>query len=989
MIKDYGDTISLTLDGKQIQAAQNEPLIEVITKHAVDVAHICYHPALGPIETCDTCIVMVNGELTRACATKATAGLTVDTQHKNATNARNEALNRVLYNHNLYCTICDYNNGTCEIHNTTSRANIHHQRYPFTPKPYAIDNSNPFYRYDPDQCISCGRCVEACQNVQVNETLSINWEAERPYVVWDGGKNINDSSCVSCGHCVTVCPCNALMEKSMLGQAGHFTGIPAGVRDPSIDLVKSIEPFTGLSPIFALSDAEAAMREGDIKRTKTVCTYCGVGCSFDVLTRGRKILKIDPQTEAPANSISTCVKGKFGWDYVNAKERLTTPLIREGERFREASWEEALAVVATRLHAIKNRHGAHSLGFIGSSKCSNEEAYLIQKLARSVVGTNNVDNCSRYCQAPATVGLWRTVGYGGDAGSIHDIEQAELVIIIGANSAESHPVLATRIKRSQKLHGQTLIVADLRKNELAERADIFLKPRPGTDIIWLSAVSHYILQNNLEDKAFLSQWVHHLDAYKASLAPFTLEFAERMTGISQDTLKTVAQKIAAAKSVCGLWAMGVTQHTSGSDTSTAISNLLLITGNYMRPGTGGYPLRGHNNVQGTSDFGAINTFFPGYQQVSDASIREKFSRAWQTPVPDTPGLNNHQMVQAIHDGDLKALYIMGEDMGIVDANANHVQAAFEKLEFMVVHELFMSYTAQFADVVFPAAASLEKEGTFVNTERRIQRFYEAMPPYANSRPDWMILRDVAKHMGHDWGYTHPADIMQEVAALTPLFAGVTYERLAGYRSLQWPVAADGTDTPQLYTQAFHFEDGKARLYPLEWHEPTDKPDDVFDLHLNNGRLLEHFHEGNMTYKSEGLRVKVPDTFVEVSPELAAARDLKTGDWVRLRSRRGAVRVQVLVTERVQGNELYMPMNSASEAVNRLTSNEVDRTTDTPAYKELAVSMEKLGDSGASPLPRHNPRFATPTPQLGVEVERKWAREDYVFPDKPRPEGGKV
>ncbi len=978
MIREYGDSVRLSVDGETVEAREGEWLLEVLERQQKNIPHVCFHEALGPLQTCDTCLVEVEGKLVRSCAEPVRDGLSVATRSQRAVAARAEAIGRILKNHSLYCTICDNNNGDCTVHNSVHQAGLTHQKYPFTPKPYELDDSNPFYVYDPDQCILCGRCVEACQNVQVNETLSIDWESAAPRVLWDGGRSVNDSSCVSCGHCVTVCPCNALMEKTMLGEAGHFSK-PSSAREPGIEFVKALEPRIGLGPVFALSDAEAKLREGDIEKTKTVCTYCGVGCSFDVWTKGRKILKIQPRAEAPANGISTCIKGKFGWDYVNSPERLTTPLIRDGDRFREASWDEALSHIARRLLKLKRAYGPDSLGFIGSSKCSNEESYLIQKLARAVFKTNNVDNCSRYCQSPATVGLWRTVGHGGDAGSIADIEQADLVLIIGSNTAESHPVLATRVKRSQKLRGQTVIVADLRKHEMAERADIFLKPRPGTDLVWLSALTKYILEHNLADETFLRERVNGLEAYRASLAPFTLEYAEAVSGIPRETLKNVAEKIAASGSVCALWAMGITQHTGGSDASTAISNLLLMTGNYGRPGTGAYPLRGHNNVQGTSDFGAVNTFFPGYQPVADDAVREKFSRAWGTELSATPGLNNHQMVGAIHDGRLKGVYLLGEDMALVDANANHVQAALEKLEFFVVQDLFLTTTASYADVVLPAAASLEKEGTFTNTERRIQRFYRVMEPYADTRPDWWILTEVARHLGQDWGYRHPSEVMAEAARLTPLFAGVNYERLGGYRSLQWPVAEDGSDSPLLYTEGFPFEDGRARLYPLTWIEPTDQPDETYDLHLNNGRVLEHFHEGNMTYKSSGIAAKVPTSFLELSPALAAERGIQDGDWVRVVSRRGAVKVQALITERVQGNELYLPMNSTNEPVNRLTSNEVDRASDTPAYKELAVRLEKLGKGGRSPLPRTNPRYSQPTPQEGVEVERKWRRDDYTIP----------
>lgn len=982
-------SVRLTIDGRPADGHPGEPLTDVLNRAGAGVPHVCYHPSLGPIQTCDTCLVEVGGELVRACATEVTAGLVVRTQAPPVEAARAEAMQRIIGNHQLYCTICDRNNGDCEVHNATKAAGIEHQRYPFQPKPYPVDATNPFYQYDPDQCILCGRCVEACQNVQVNETLSIDWEAEVPRVLWDGGSTVQDSSCVSCGHCVTVCPCNALMEKSMIGEVGHFTGWPEALREPAINVIKSIEPYTGYSPIFALSDAEARMREADVEKTKTVCTYCGVGCAFDVWTKGRTILKIEPTAQAPANGISTCVKGKFGWDFVNSERRLTTPLIRDGDRFREASWDEALDHIAERLLASKAEHGPDSLAFIGSSKCTNEEAYLIQKIARAAIGTNNVDNCSRYCQAPATQGLWRTVGYGGDAGSISDIAQADLVLIVGSNTAESHPVLATRIKRAQKLDGQTVIVADLRKHEVAQRADVFLRPNPGTDLIWLSAVTKCILDEGWEAKGFLAEKVHHLDAYRESLAPFTLEAAEERTGIPQATLRDVAKQVAEADTVCGLWAMGVTQHVMGSDTSTAISNLLLVTGNYGRPGTGGYPLRGHNNVQGTSDFGSINTFFPGYQPVDDADVRKKFSEAWGVRLSDRKGLNNHEMIDAVHRGDLKAMYVMGEEISVVDANANYVRAALEQLDFLVVQDLFFSHSAQYADVVLPASPSLEKEGTFVNTERRIQRLYRALDPLPGSRPDWEILVDLGQRLGQDWAYPSPEAVMREIATLTPLFAGVTYHRLAGYGSLQWPVSEDGTDTPLLYTERFAFDDGKARLYALDWREPTDQPDATYDLHLNNGRILEHFHEGNMTYETPGIVEKVPGTFVEVSPELAAARELADGDWVRLVSRRGQVRVQVLVTDRVRDGELYMPMISTAQAVNLLTSSEVDDASDTPAYKEVAVRLEKLGLNGRRPLPTHNPRSGHPTPQAGVEVERKWARPDYAFPTQRRPADGRI
>src|ERR1700674_244752 len=454
--------ISLTIDGVVQEAASGERLIDVINRAGVQISQVCYHPQLGPIQTCDTCMVEISGRLVRACATPVSAGMNILTKSEIAAAAQREAFDRILTNHVLYCTVCDNNNGNCTVHNTERLLGIEHQPIPYHSKPYEEDHSNPFYRYDPQQCILCGRCVQACQNVQVNETLSINWEDPHPRVLWDGGSTIGESSCVSCGHCITVCPCNALMEKSMLGHAGFLTALPSRALDGMIDVIKGIEPETGFGAILRVSEIESAMRESRVRRTKTVCTYCGVGCSFNVWTKDRHILKVEP-SEGPANGVSTCVKGKFGWDFVNSRDRLTKPLIREGSTFREATWDEALDLVATKFSEIKQAHGPDAIGLIASSKCTNEEAYLMQKLARAGIGTNNVDNCSRYCQSPATMGLFRTVGHGGDSGSISDVEQADLVLIIGSNTAESHPVIATRVKSSHKLNGQKLIVFDLRE----------------------------------------------------------------------------------------------------------------------------------------------------------------------------------------------------------------------------------------------------------------------------------------------------------------------------------------------------------------------------------------------------------------------------------------------------------------------------------------------------------------------------------------------
>ncbi|MFD1928562.1 formate dehydrogenase subunit alpha [Sporosarcina siberiensis] len=969
--------MTLKINGENYTFENGLSIIQVLNHYKIEHPQICHLPEVDPIETCDTCIVEVDGKLVRSCSTKAVSGMSISLSSPRAKAAQTEAMDRILENHLLYCTVCDNNNGNCKIHNTVDLMEIEHQKYPFEPKCSvdSVDFSHPFYRYDPNQCIACGQCVEACQNLQVNETLTMDWERDRPIVLWDGGAKINDSSCVGCGHCITVCPCNALMEKTMLGEAGFMTSMPEEIMTPMIDLIKDVEP--GYSGIMAISDAEAAMRETRTEKTKTVCTFCGVGCSFEVWTKDRKILKIEPVSEAPVNAISTCVKGKFGWDFVNSEERLTQPLIRRGDEFVEASWEEALDLVAEKLGTVRKEHGKDGVGFISSSKITNEENYVMQKLARQVFETNHVDNCSRYCQSPATDGLFRTVGMGGDAGTIKDIAKAGLVIIVGANPAEGHPVLATRVKRAHKLHGQKLIVADLRKNEMAERSDIFIRPKQGTDQVWLMAVTKYMIDQGWHDTAFIQENVNFFSDFQEVLTKYTLDYAFEQTGIKKETLIEIAEMIRDADGTCILWGMGVTQNTGGSDTSAAISNLLLATGNYRRPGAGAYPLRGHNNVQGACDMGSLPGWLPGYQHVSDDDARQKFERAYGVEIDNKPGMDSVEMIRAADKGIMKAMYIVGEDMALVDSNANHVDQVLSNLDFLVVQDIFFSRTAQYADVILPAVPSLEKDGTFTNTERRVQRLYKALPNLGNTRQDWWIVQEIANRLGANWNYSHPSDIFDEMASLSPLFSQANYEVLKDWNSFFWG-SHDGSSTPLLYVDGFNFPDKKARFAMSDWIEPVEFPTE-FDLHINNGRLLEHFHEGNLTNKSAGIQSKVPEIFVELSPELAEERGVLTGSIVRLISPYGALKVPAIVTDRVQGNELFLPLNSVlkESAINFLTGPATDERTNTPAFKQTKVRMELLQKEGENPLPSTNHRNKKRNPTKGIEVERKWARPGYV------------
>ena len=969
--------VHFLLDGQPVDAAADGSILDLARARGRNIPSLCYHPRLGPLETCDTCLVLVDGELVRSCATRPVEGARIETSGARVEAAQRAAMDRVTQNHEFACTVCDRNNGDCELHNTAVRMGIRSQDY--RPKPYPVDETNPFYAYTPSQCILCGRCVEACQDVVVNEVLHIDWSLTPPRVVWDHGAPIDRSSCVSCGTCATVCPVDAILEKSMRGRAAHFSRLAPETRARLVSWTKAASPDLG--PLWLASDLEAATRTASLRRTKTVCTFCGVGCSFEVWTRGREILKVLPTAESPANGIASCVKGKFGYDFVNSPQRLTRPLAREGDRFVEIGWDEALDRIAGRLREIRERHGPDSIGVIATCTGTDEEAYLTQKFARQVIGTNNVDNCARYCQAPATTGLFRTVGIGADAGSMDDIERADLVMTIGSNAAEAHPVLAGRVKRAQKLRGTKLLVVDPRRHELAERADLFLSPRPGTDIVLLNAVARYLIEQGWEARSFIEERTVNFEAFRAGLDRYTLEFAEEVTGVARAEIVRMAEMFHAARSACILWAMGITQHQNGSDTSTAICNLLLVTGNFGRPATGGYPLRGHCNVQGVSDFGCLPTFLPGYQKIDDSEARGRVEAEWKTSLPRTKGLTSTEMVDAALDGRLRALYILGEDKLLADANEAKVGSAFEKLELLVVQDLFLTRTAECADFVLPVAASLEKEGTFVSTERRLQRLYRAFPPLGDARTDGEIVIALARRLGADWSYPGAKEVLDEVARVTPAFAGASFERLEGFRSLLWPIAADGRDTPTLHLERFAFPDGKARFHPVAWTEPTGAGDE-YDLALDNGRLLEHFHWGNLTYEDAGIRSKVPHTFVEVSPELARERGLAEGEWVRLVSPVGQAKARAHITERVRGHTLFLTLHDRGEgAVNRLTQDVRDGPTTTPDYKGARVRLERLDSPGPleSPLPVSNPRGKVRSPQIGVRVEEKWSRAEYRLP----------
>lgn len=978
-------SIKFLLNGREATGEEGKPLISVLGEEGVYVPSICWEPSLRPLGTCDTCIVEVDGELRRACEVTLREGLRVNTQSERVLGKREEAISSLIREHLLYCTLCD-NNLDCRLHEAVVRSRVRKQTY--THKGYPRDESNPFYIYDPEQCLLIGKCVEACQNLVVNEVIRIDWNMNPPRVVWSDGVDIDHSACVSCGTCVTACPVNALMEKSILGKGGIFTKL----RD-KVNLDSLLGGEKDFSLFLALSEVDSAMRERYVRRTKTVCPFCGVGCSYEVWTRGREVLKVEPRSESPANGIATCVKGKFGWDFLNSRERVTHPMVREGDRWVRTDWDSALKLVGEKLREVISKYGPDSVGVIASCTSTNEEAYLVQKLARTVIGTNNVDNCARYCQAPATVGLMRTVGYGADSGSFRDIEEADLVVIIGSNTAEAHPVLAGRIKRGKKLRGQRLAVIDVRRHEMAERADLFLSPRPGTDLVLLKGLSKYILDMGWEDREFLRSRVENLEEYKRSLEGYTIEEVERVTGVKGEEVKRLAEMIHSSGKVVWLWAMGVTQHQDGSDVSTEICNLQLITGNFGREGTGGYPLRGHANVQGACDMGALPNLLPGYLDVTDPRAREKFSRAWGKEVPGNKGTSSTEMVEEVLKGRLKALIVFGEDKVLADADQRKVREALGKLELLVVVDMFMTRTGELAGVFLPTASSLEKEGTFTNTERRIQRLYRAFPPPGEAKTDLEIVQGIANSLGAGWDYRSPREVMEEISRIVPEFAGVTYDRLEGFRSLLWPVSPDGRDTRTLYLDRFWTPSGKARLYPTPDYPGRGEGEVVAQrtVSLDNGRALEQFHWTNVTGKSRGLMYKFPGAYLEVSREIAEEYGIGTGDEVVLESEEGRVTVKAQVSQSLRGEAAFLYIHDSGEAAVNLLTEGLDPVSKTPGYKDTKVRVVEVRKCGGcqSPVPAHSPRNGKRVPVAEVGKEERRRRLGTVFSEKDGGSGGGV
>jgi formate dehydrogenase major subunit len=695
--------------------------------------------------------------------------------------------------------------------------------------------------------------------------------------------------------------------------------------------------------LFEIAQSIGDKRLEELTVADTTCAYCAVGCRFDLYSDGEEILAARPTEaeNAPVNGISTCVKGKFGYDFINSDDRLTTPLVRdEHGEFREATWDEALTRVAEGFGAIKDEHGGEALSVIASSKATNEENYLMGKFARQVLGTNSVDNCNRLCHSSTVAGLAQTYGYGAASISTEDLELADCILLTGSNTTEAHPVLATRIKQNVR-DGADLLVFDPREIQIAEYATQYSRVKPGYDAVWINGITRYIIENDLHDEAFVAERTTGFEEVREAVQEFTPERVEEVTGVPHEEIAAAAETIAGADRCVFGWTLGLTEHSHGTENVIAMANLAAITGNLGKPGAGVSPFRGQNNVQGGGgDMGPLPDNFPGYQDIADDEVRAKFEEAWDCDISGEYGYYTTQMFLAADEGDLRGMYIIGENSALSEPGVNHAEQVLRDLEFLVVQDLFVTETAEYADVVLPASSFVEKTGTFTNTDRTVQMVKQVMEPKGDSRPDWRILQDLANRMGWDWDYESTAEVMREVNSLTPLYGGVTHERVEAEGGLQWPCwDEDHPGTERLYTEDFNTDDGLAHLQGIGYSEPAETPDDDYPFTLTTGRVLYQYHTGTMTHREEGIMQYTPSDFVEVHPDTARNHGIESGDMVTVESRRGEIVVPAQVTDRVGPDTVFVPIHFAESAVNRLTDEEhLDPAAATPEFKVSAVRI---------------------------------------------------
>jgi formate dehydrogenase alpha subunit len=841
--------------------------------------------------------------LPTSCTTPVEEGMIIHTETDEIQSIRRSIVELAIANHPTDCLVCDKSQ-ECELLKVArylgvEKSSADRLRRAALVRP--TDTSNPAFDIDPNKCILCGKCVRVCHEIVGLGAIDFAFRGYNTQIGPFELKPIAQSVCQSCGECVERCPTAALMPKHVI----------------------------------------PAQRE-----VKTICPYCGVGCSLYLGIRGQKVVQVRGDYESPVNKGGLCVKGRYGIDFVNHPDRLTRPLIRKEdapkgvsknkifEAFREADWDEALERVTKGLARILDRHGPDAIGVLSSAKCTNEDNYVIQKFARAVLGTNNVDHCARLCHASTVAAALSAFGDGAMSNSISDIDHADVVFVIGSNTTECHPIIGRKIKLVVRSNKAKLIVADPRAIELSDMAEVHLNHLPGTDVALLNGMMQQIIQEGLYDKTFVEERCEDFGPFLESLSRYTLEAVEEITGVPSEKIRQSALLFARAKRAMVLYGMGITQHTTGTDNVKAVANLLMLTGNLGRRGTGFSPLRGQNNVQGACDMGALPNVFPGYQRVNEQSVRSKFEKAWGKDLDGNPGLTLTEIFDAAHEGKIKAMYIVGENPMLSEADLWHARGALAKLDLLVVQDLFLTETAQMADVVLPAASFVEKDGTFTNTERRVQRVRKATEPPGEAKLDWEIISEVAARLGYPLAYGSSAEIMDEIAQVTPIYHGINFDRL-NKKGLQWPCWDQGhPGTPILHKG--RFTRGRGKFHVVHDSPPAELPSGTYPILLSTGRILEHWHTGSMSHRSRVLESLVPESRVEISPEDAARLGIDEGDEIYLSSRRGRVQTKVRKTNRVKPGQAFMPFHWSEAPANVLTNPVVDPLAKIPEYKVSSV-----------------------------------------------------
>src|SRR5450830_1084862 len=903
------EMITLTIDGYEVTVPVGTSLMRAAAEYGVNIPKLCATDSLEPFGSCRLCLVEIEGRrgYPASCTTPAEAGMVVRTQSAQLQEIRKGVMELYISDHPLDCLTCPAN-GNCELQDMAGVTGLREVRYGYEGSNHLAlkkDKSNPYFTFESSKYIVCNRCVRACEETQETFALTISGRGFEARVSAGQNEAFMESECVSCGACVEACPTATLTEKSViwLGQAEH--------------------------------------------KVTTTCAYCGVGCSLDAEMKGNQVVRMVPSKDGKANEGHACVKGRFAWGYATHKDRILKPMIRSKitDPWREVSWDEALDYAASEFKRIQAKYGQDSIGGIVSSRCTNEEGYLVQKLVRAAFGNNNVDTCARVCHSPTGYGLKTTLGESAGTQTFKSVEQSDVILVIGANPTDGHPVFASRMKKRLR-QGARLIVIDPRRIDLVEsphiRATHHLQLRPGTNVAMVTALAHVVVTEGLMAEDFIAerceprafeQW--RTFVAKSENSP---EATESITGVPAAEVRAAARLFATSGNGAIFYGLGVTEHAQGSTAVMGIANLAMATGNVGREGVGVNPLRGQNNVQGSCDIGSFPHELPGYRHVADTTVRTLFEQAWGVPLQAEPGLRIPNMFEAAMDGSFMGLYCQGEDIVQSDPNTQHVTAALEAMECIVVQDIFLNETAKYAHVLLPGSSFLEKDGTFTNAERRISRVRKVMPPKAGYA-DREVTMALSNRLGYQMQYRHPSEIMDEIARLTPTFAGVSYARLEQLGSIQWPCNdAAPAGTPTMHVD--QFVRGKGRFIITEYVATDEKVTRKYPLILTTGRILSQYNVGAQTRRTENVRWHAEDR-LEIHPHDAQERGIEDGQWVGVHSRAGETVLRALVTERMQPGVVYTTFHFPESFANVITTDNSDWATNCPEYKVTAVEVSRV------------------------------------------------